>query len=1064
MCVCVYAYVCLLNHTLVFVLEDPSCMKSRKNVKAPQTPLKPRAQRPSFVDEESFSSSSSSMSGESSVQLSSRGVDETPPSSPLSPSVVETPNLENAEASVSQTESEPPANRPNSKRKSDSVTLAATRVLSNFRGSTMPEHKGRLPKVGHTSVSYKRDIYLFGGVNPKGQYSNHIFCHEKRSLLWTEKRGVGVVPRGRVNHSAVIVNDKMYIYGGHRQLEVFDDLFSFNFLMSRWEKVGFERTQGPGPVFLHSSVYIPTMHSIFIVGGIHQREHNIYLGHLFDIKNKVWSGVPGPTSVDPQHLQFVTAAFYEPKSSVVVLGITESDVMKINELPGPSVFFFNVNSFTWTKVDTATSPESPMPFRMEVVWERFLHDLLSSGGGLYDPVQQWWMFPVNLRTFQSNSPSLQEDNSRLPPPQSAGSVSVVGSSPTTKSPRHRATAYAFCVLRFTDMMWSLVPCKFPKKMYAELTRLNQQLEEEKPPEVPEPQQRQLRDRISEAEILNTSDVLLMSRLTFETARRNSARSSMSSARQSLRVARPDSTPPVRLPYSFFSVQGTPEFMRKYTLTAVREAPTSSGKIRPIQYIVMHGGSNNTTDYTMLMFVPMTIRVDTMASAKLTSYGSKLGNWNGEGSLRGSGSGSSISESTGYLTKSTRDATTDSFAGGDSSFTSSPQGLNRSMANDGFLLPVLPKGRTMANFQRFAIQFCPANCITKESQLPYPSVPVAVLETPAQREKWSQNYYSDRRRWLAEKLTDAFAEDRKMRYLRRLAKLHSAASRRVSSVKEEASIEEDDSDSDSDSNVETTLLGDSFQRLSRGAGSSPVPGQKGQSTGTPGIDGAAGEDGHGHHRQRDFFEEKSLEPFVLEDYSQEKWGESSQSYGGSSRESIVSAGRWKSGDVNGPRGIEIVVPAFERLHMKGRRQQSRQQISSSIFGSNAAETEMAGAISYIMLRNALDQYQPDDISAETRSAKARLRWRFLRALVKTGEAAFLMYRVSQSESKTKGVAVTSTPGLLLAPELHFIGPFKAYKVPSRPVPYVVPHPPQAVPRFTQVTSSGMVVYHHMRNVS
>lgn len=117
----------------------------------------------------------------------------------------------------------------------------------------------------------------------------------------------------------------MFIYGGHRELDVFDDLFSFDFRSSRWDKIPFDKSQSPGPVFLHAAVYIPVTQSMAVIGGFHQREHNTHIGHFFDIRNRVWSGILAPPLVNSHYLQLVTAAFFAPQDVIIVIGIIRDE-------------------------------------------------------------------------------------------------------------------------------------------------------------------------------------------------------------------------------------------------------------------------------------------------------------------------------------------------------------------------------------------------------------------------------------------------------------------------------------------------------------------------------------------------------------------------------------------------------------------------------------------------------------------------------------------------------------------------------------------------------------------
>ncbi|CAD2214246.1 hypothetical protein AGDE_14912 [Angomonas deanei] len=286
-------------------------------------------------------------------------------------------------------------------------------------------------------------------------YNSHIYRHEKRSLQWEEVRGFGLPPPGRANHSAVLCGTKMITYGGHKELEVLDDMFSFDFETKRWEKIFFEKSQGPGPLFLHTAVYVPTTHSMVVLGGFHQREHNIYLGHVFDIKNKSWNGIPCPSRVNPQQIQTPLAAYYAPSASIIVLGLINMDYNATNpsrsvtNVAGasfapsersrsvPKVHIVNTTSWVWTEVLTTSSPESPIPFRMESVWDEFMTRIVQMGG-YYDEVQVTWYFPVCLKDIRE------------------GTVESLRQA-------HKRSGYAFLKLDLSDYMWSLVPVTFPKK-------------------------------------------------------------------------------------------------------------------------------------------------------------------------------------------------------------------------------------------------------------------------------------------------------------------------------------------------------------------------------------------------------------------------------------------------------------------------------------------------------------------------------------------------------------------------------------------------------------------------
>lgn len=1102
------------------------------------------------------------------------------------------------------------------------------RVVIGMQGTVLPEHHGGLPKMGHIAVAYQQALYVFGGVNAKGQYTNHVFCHEKRNLAWHEIRGVGVVPRGRANHAAVLVESKLYIFGGHRQLDVFDDLFAYDIPTSRWEKISYEQSQGPGGVFLHAMVHIPTSESLFVVGGIHHREQNSYIGHLFDIRNRVWSGVPPPPTVNPQHLQLVSAAFHEASNSVVVLGLAENNAaMRGDGAGAPCVYLFHSQSFAWRRVETPTAPESPLPFRIDAVWGNFLHFLVTSGGGLYDPVLQDWIFPFPLSPSRSSVTSAGEaaggkgggHNALAPPPP-----------PPSK--------LGFLILSLREMSWSLVLCKFPRKLLAEVKTYNtaERVKVERSltrvsgaAAVSSAGGSSHRSSASVHGSRNESGVLNLAGLSRTSGgsigsiggagagagagvgagafgqrlqRHHHSMSSSLAVTWGANELSSDASLGARgsvpraggLSHSsgggavagvdryrrLINFHDVPEFARKFVLVAVRDAPLKNSKPRSMQYMVLHGGLVEPTDYTMLAFRPRLTRVDALAATKQNGQLAGLvrtASYRTLRSTRNTTAGNIDFDSDGDDDESSYKAyspmvDTESFtelipsaaAGGTKSggtakkygdtnaisFASMEDTAGESFSvafrnsaseedigshTDTFgdgrtnrlssLLPTLPRARNTGNCPRFAMQYAPQNALHGESLLPYAQIPVAVLQTTQDVHKWSKNYYSDQRRWLSERLKEALTEDRKLRRLRKIANAHSgrptSSSGGTGRRNSRNSVLSDDiSFGDTDSLMESMFLLESMtnvHRASRGEKkSSTLQAFEDQLAMEAAV--AAVENKEAPKRRvQDFFEERRLEPFVAEDVAQlprlnnsaataHANNSSTSASKKSKKKQSVAPGLSKSrtpkkvaGAKHGsskntplplaaaakraphsqsplPSSIATVVgvsPAasvgYERYHMKPKRLQGRSRRASTtvLGGVDAGHSEIARAASQLLLQSALDRFRADDDHRETRQRKARLRWRFVRALVCTGEAAYLLHMASQAQSKMKGVAVSSSPGLVLAPELHLVGPSQAYKVPSKPVPYNVSAAvggtaastatSSASNRATQVTSSGMVVY-------
>ena len=86
---------------------------------------------------------------------------------------------------------------------------------------------------GHTSVIYNNSLYTFGGWN--GHFTlDEIYQYSFETNIWYDiKKQKGEKPLCWYWHSAVIINSKMYIFGGVDTKQTwFDDLFSYD--IEKW--------------------------------------------------------------------------------------------------------------------------------------------------------------------------------------------------------------------------------------------------------------------------------------------------------------------------------------------------------------------------------------------------------------------------------------------------------------------------------------------------------------------------------------------------------------------------------------------------------------------------------------------------------------------------------------------------------------------------------------------------------------------------------------------------------------------------------------------------------------
>lgn len=70
------------------------------------------------------------------------------------------------------------------------------------------------PRYRHSAVAYQGTIFIFGGVDTQQQRFNDIFSYETDNRKWQEIETLGLPPKERTFHKAVIFNNVMYVVGG----------------------------------------------------------------------------------------------------------------------------------------------------------------------------------------------------------------------------------------------------------------------------------------------------------------------------------------------------------------------------------------------------------------------------------------------------------------------------------------------------------------------------------------------------------------------------------------------------------------------------------------------------------------------------------------------------------------------------------------------------------------------------------------------------------------------------------------------------------------------------------
>ncbi|KAM9900450.1 hypothetical protein OXX79_005124 [Metschnikowia pulcherrima] len=133
-----------------------------------------------------------------------------------------------------------------------------------------PKHALKPPPVANHSMNvYKNRIYVFGGVYNNEKVSHDVWCYDTISNKWSQMHTSGAVPPPVNEHSACMVGDNLFVYGGNDFAgTIYDSLYCLNLHTLKWSILAENLSaDGPGPRCGHSMTYLPKLHKLVIMGG-----------------------------------------------------------------------------------------------------------------------------------------------------------------------------------------------------------------------------------------------------------------------------------------------------------------------------------------------------------------------------------------------------------------------------------------------------------------------------------------------------------------------------------------------------------------------------------------------------------------------------------------------------------------------------------------------------------------------------------------------------------------------------------------------------------------------------
>eukprot|EP00164_Ancoracysta_twista_P000913 GFYU01001200.1.p1 GENE.GFYU01001200.1~~GFYU01001200.1.p1 ORF type:complete len:566 (-),score=134.77 GFYU01001200.1:41-1738(-) len=132
-----------------------------------------------------------------------------------------------------------------------------------------PHCKGSTPpaRSGHTLTYIREDMLLmFGGYSAITGYSSESYLYFIDSKKWKKAAVYGTVPTGRVGHTAVLVNEKLFVFGGSTKGVPLNDTYILDTVTYNWSS---PRISGgvPLPRLGHSTCQVGTSVLLCLFGG-----------------------------------------------------------------------------------------------------------------------------------------------------------------------------------------------------------------------------------------------------------------------------------------------------------------------------------------------------------------------------------------------------------------------------------------------------------------------------------------------------------------------------------------------------------------------------------------------------------------------------------------------------------------------------------------------------------------------------------------------------------------------------------------------------------------------------